>query len=221
MAVPPARSSNPGQCAWFAPVPSARTTSSALMTLGIGLLGARADQRQLLIGASSLMVATGFAFALSSTYAVILLVAFMGTINPSSGSVSIFVPLEHAVLARSVANANRTRMFARYSLIGALSAAVGALASGSPDLLATLGVRLGLGTDGTRSDGFRMMDAAEAERRAVMRRVMSAAVPWLRLMRATFMPASSRASMSGSEAGPMVATILVLRMRKSSGSSQR
>jgi cytosine/adenosine deaminase-related metal-dependent hydrolase len=31
--------------------------------------------------------------------------------------------------------------------------------------LAALGVRLGLGTDGTRSDGFRMMDAAEANER--------------------------------------------------------
>ncbi|MEN9544325.1 MAG: hypothetical protein RLZZ598_1158, partial [Pseudomonadota bacterium] len=32
-------------------------------------------------------------------------------------------------------------------------------------LLATLGVRLGLGTDGTRSDAFRMMDAAESNQR--------------------------------------------------------
>ena len=50
------------------------------------------------------MMATGLAFAASSAYAVVLLVAFMGTINPSSGSVSIFVPLEHAVLSRSVAD---------------------------------------------------------------------------------------------------------------------
>ena len=33
------------------------------------------------------------------------------------------------------------------------------------ELLAALGVRLGLGTDGTRSDGFRMMDAAESNQR--------------------------------------------------------
>lgn len=33
------------------------------------------------------------------------------------------------------------------------------------ELLATLGVRLGMGTDGTRSDGFRMMDAAESNQR--------------------------------------------------------
>jgi MFS family permease len=113
---------------------------SALMTLGIGLLGARTDQCRLLIGASALMIATGLAFAASNTYAVVLVVAFVGTINPSSGSVSIFVPLEHAVLSRSVADADRTRMFARYSLVGALAAAAGALAAGSPDVLAAMGV---------------------------------------------------------------------------------
>ncbi|MGH6874289.1 MAG: MFS transporter, partial [Aestuariivirgaceae bacterium] len=74
---------------------------SALMTLGIGLRGGGRDQRSLLIMASVLMVATGLAFAGSNSFAVLLIVAFMGTINPSAGSVSIFVPLEHAVLAGS------------------------------------------------------------------------------------------------------------------------
>lgn len=113
---------------------------SASMTLGLGLLGARADQRTLLLAASGLMAATGLIFAASSAYAVVLLVALVGTINPSSGSVSIFVPLEHTVLSRSVADAERTRMFARYSLIGALAAAVGALASAMPDVLAAAGL---------------------------------------------------------------------------------
>lgn len=113
---------------------------SALTTLVIGLYGTRFDQRILLIAASALMVTTGLAFATSNAYAIVLLIAFVGTINPSAGSVSIFVPLEHSLLARATADAKRTSMFARYSLIGAMAAAVGALASGSPDLLAALGV---------------------------------------------------------------------------------
>ena len=113
---------------------------SALTTLGIGYLGARSDRRRLLIMASALMVATGLAFAASSTFALILLVAFVGTINPSAGTVSIFVPLEHTVLAHSVADAERTRMFARYGLIGSLAAALGALASGSVDTLGVFGL---------------------------------------------------------------------------------
>ncbi|MDX8491746.1 MFS transporter [Mesorhizobium sp. VK22B] len=113
---------------------------SALLTLGIGFLAVRADRRTLLLAASGLMIATGLAYARSSTYAVVLLVAFLGTINPSSGSVSIFVPLEHAVLSRLVADADRTKAFARYSLLGALAAALGALAATSPDFLVTIGM---------------------------------------------------------------------------------
>ncbi|MDG4897739.1 MFS transporter [Mesorhizobium sp. WSM4976] len=113
---------------------------SALLTLGIGYLALGKDRRLLLVAASGLMIATGLAYARSSTYAFVLLVAFLGTINPSSGSVSIFVPLEHALLSRLVTDTDRTRAFARYSLIGALAAAVGALAATSPDLLAAIGM---------------------------------------------------------------------------------
>src|SRR5215208_7127950 len=113
---------------------------SALMTLAIGLRSAGRDQRMLLIMASMLMVATGLAFAGSNSFAALLVVAFMGTINPSAGSVSIFVPLEHAVLAGSASNVERTKIFARYSLVGALAAAAGSLAAASPELLSSIGV---------------------------------------------------------------------------------
>ncbi|MER8842018.1 MFS transporter, partial [Mesorhizobium sp. M0913] len=73
---------------------------SALLTIAVGLLGARRDHRQLLLAAASLMVATGVAFAVVHDYALLLMIAFAGTINPSAGSVSVFVPLEHAVLTR-------------------------------------------------------------------------------------------------------------------------
>ena len=121
-------------------VATAALLGSALTNLGIGFLGYKADQRHLLIAASGLMVLTGVAFALSSDYSVVLLVAAVGTINPSAGTVSIFVPLEHTLLSHAVADAGRTRMFARYGLIGALAAAVGAFASASPDLLARVGI---------------------------------------------------------------------------------
>ncbi len=112
---------------------------SALMTLSIGLFGGRHAERTLLMLASALMVATGLAFAASQTFAVLLLVAFVGTINPSAGSVSIFVPLEHSLLAGSVRDADRTRMFAAYSLVGALAAAAGSLAAASPEFLQSMG----------------------------------------------------------------------------------
>ncbi len=108
---------------------------SASLTMVIGVIGARFDQRGLLFAAACLMIATGIAFALVDDYGVLLLIAFAGTINPSAGSVSIFVPLEHTVLSRIVSDRGRTKMFARYSLIGALASGVGALAASVPDFL--------------------------------------------------------------------------------------
>jgi len=113
---------------------------SALMTLAIGVFGHRFDQRALLIAASVLMVATGLAFTQSASLAAVLLVAFCGTVNPSSGTVSIFVPLEHAALSHLVPDRARTATFARYSLMGALAAAMGALAATGPDWLAGFGL---------------------------------------------------------------------------------
>lgn len=121
-------------------VATAALLGSALMTLTIGLTGAKVGARRLLLAASALMVATGFAFAVSGSFWVILPVAFLGTMNPSAGSVSIFAPLEQSVLAGAVADGDRTRVFARYGLIGALAAACGALASTSADALSVLGI---------------------------------------------------------------------------------
>jgi MFS family permease len=121
-------------------VATAALLGSALLTLGIGFLGARYDHRRLLLAAASLMIATGVSFALVDDYAVLLVVAFAGTANPSAGSVSVFVPLEHAALAREAAGSDRTRMFARYSLVGALAGACGSLAAAIPDLVEPVGL---------------------------------------------------------------------------------
>jgi MFS family permease len=121
-------------------IATAALLGSALLTLAAGFLGAKYDHRQLLLAAACLMLATGVAFAIVDDYAVLLVIAFAGTINPSAGSVSVFVPIEHAVLAREVGDAERTRMFARYSLVGALAGAFGSLAAAAPDLLASAGL---------------------------------------------------------------------------------
>jgi MFS family permease len=121
-------------------IATAALLGSALLTLGVGLIGARHDHRRILLAAASLMIATGVAFALVHDYALLLVVAFAGTINPSAGSVSVFVPLEHAVLTRAVSDRERTTMFSRYSLVGALAGAFGGLAAATPDLLARFGI---------------------------------------------------------------------------------
>ncbi|MDF3831808.1 MFS transporter [Cupriavidus basilensis] len=118
-------------------ISSATLTGSALATILVGVLGNRFPQRRLLVLAAALMAATGIGFAGLSSLWPLLLVAFVGTLNPSSGDVSVFLPLEQARLADSSTSDARTALFARYSLTGAFSAAIGALAAALPDWLTT------------------------------------------------------------------------------------
>lgn len=116
---------------------TATLLGSALATLAIGAWGHRFRRRHLLLGAALLMLGTGLSFAFFQTFWPLLVIAFVGTLNPSSGDVSVFLPLEHAQLAESGQGSARTALFARYSLLGALLAALGALLSGVPQLLET------------------------------------------------------------------------------------
>ena len=119
---------------------TATLLGSALATLAVGAWGHRFHHRNLLLAAALLMAATGLAFAGLTSFWPLLLVAFMGTLNPSSGDVSVFLPLEHTRLAEAAQGEARTALFARYSLIGALFAALGALAAAVPDLLLEQGI---------------------------------------------------------------------------------
>jgi MFS family permease len=115
-------------------VATATLTGSALATLAVGLWGYRQPATRWLVAAAFLMAATGLGFAASTSLWPLLVVAFVGTLNPSGGDVSVFLPLEHARLAAAATGPARTALFARYSVVGALLAAIGALAAGVPDL---------------------------------------------------------------------------------------
>jgi hypothetical protein len=104
------------------------------------VLARRYPLRNLLLLGAILMAATGLALPTFQPIAIIAVIAFLGTINPSGGDVGLLVPLEHASLAQGVAAEKRTQTFARYSLIGAVSTAAGALAAATPQLLAAKGM---------------------------------------------------------------------------------
>jgi MFS family permease len=135
-------------------VATASLLGTALLTLIVGWIAPRHDLRALLICGAGLIAFTGLAFPNVEHFLLIALVAFIGTINPSGGDLGAVVPLEHAVLARGASNERRTQVFARYSLIGALSAAAGALAASLPDFLVSAG--------NTQLGAFRLMFYAYA-----------------------------------------------------------
>lgn len=109
---------------------------SAVLTLAVGLLGSRLPRRSVLLCAAALMLATGVGFTGVTAFWPLLVVAIAGTLNPSSGDVSVFLPIEQAVLTETVSGRDRTAIFARYNLAGTYAGALGALASGVPVALA-------------------------------------------------------------------------------------
>ena len=120
-------------------IATATLFGSGVLTLLVGLHAYRYSHRALLLAATLLMAGTGVGFAMANQFWPLLLIAFVGTLNPSSGDVSVFLPLEHAVMSRLVADKNRTAVFARYSLVGSLVAALGSLAVVPGSMSATLG----------------------------------------------------------------------------------
>ena len=121
-------------------ISTATLLGSALLTLAVGRWGHRCPQRRLLLAAAGLMCLTGWLLAGLAGFWPLLLVAFVGTMNPSSGDVSVFLPLEQARLAETAHGDARTAIFARYTFTGALCAAVGALATAVPDWQAANGM---------------------------------------------------------------------------------
>jgi MFS family permease len=115
---------------------TATLIGSALLTLWVGIYAHRHKRRPMLLAACVLMAVTGAGFTLTSQFWPLFVVAFVGTLNPSSGDVSVFLPLEHTVLAQTADPRRRTALFARYSLAGALAGAVGTFAASLPDLAA-------------------------------------------------------------------------------------
>ncbi len=109
---------------------------SAVLTLSFGLSAHRASLRTLLLIATAVMAATGIGFATVIWFWPLLVIAVVGTLNPSAGDVSVFLPTEQAFLAGHVAAPERPRLYAVYNLGAIFAGAFGALASGAPEALA-------------------------------------------------------------------------------------
>jgi MFS family permease len=109
---------------------------SAGLTLWVGLATDRLGRRRVLIAACALMLLTGLGFSSLTSFWPLFAVAVVGTLNPSAGDVSLFLPVEQAALAEAAAARDLTSMFALYNVAGAMAGALGALASGVPAILA-------------------------------------------------------------------------------------
>jgi MFS family permease len=99
---------------------------SLLITTSADRLGRR---RMLLLGAL-LIVFAGVVLATTSSLWLIAAAALVGVLSPSGNEVGPFLAIEQSALAQIVPDSRRTRLFARYNLVGSLATACGALTSG-------------------------------------------------------------------------------------------
>jgi MFS family permease len=109
---------------------------SALLTLWVGLGGGWLGSRRVLLGASALMFLTGIGYLCAAGFWPLFAIAVVGTLNPSAGDVSLFLPAEQTALAGATAVGDLTAMFGLYNVAGATAGALGALASGIPTFVA-------------------------------------------------------------------------------------
>ena len=115
---------------------TATLLGSAVLTLWAGLRLNRSGAQKVLFASCGLMALTGVGFASVTRYWPLLVVAFLGTLNPSGGDVSLFLPTEQAVIADFTPPPERPHRFAIYNLYAAFAAAAGALASAVPERIA-------------------------------------------------------------------------------------
>ncbi len=121
-------------------IATATLLGSGLLTLLVGVFAYRFRLHAMLTAACLLMLTTGIGFATVTDFLPLLLIAVIGTLNPSSGDVSVFSPLEQSLLSHAAASEHRTALFSRYSLVGQLVGALGALAAAVPGMLAQWGI---------------------------------------------------------------------------------
>lgn len=115
---------------------STALVGSVIAIIFVALFADRLGRRRTLALFALLMTLAGLAFAFSHNLVVLLVAAFLGTINPSSTSENTpFIAIEQAILPQSCAPGRLTDAFARYNLLAQLAGAAGGLAVILPDLL--------------------------------------------------------------------------------------
>ena len=115
---------------------TATLLGSAALTMLAGFRLAHHSVKRILFASCALMALTGIGFASITQFLPLVLVGFVGTLNPSGGDVSLFLPTEQSVMADLTETHERPHRFAVYNLVAALAVAAGALASALPERIA-------------------------------------------------------------------------------------
>lgn len=119
---------------------TATLVSGTFFTLLTARYADRFGRRPTLIFFSGLMVVSGFLFAFSTRWELLLAAALIGAVNATGYEIGPFLSIEQAVLAEAGPEAGRNRRFALYNMAGLLATASGSLAAAIPGLLQQRGI---------------------------------------------------------------------------------
>src|SRR5579871_1310002 len=101
-----------------------------LVSLFLATQADRLGRRRMLIAGAVLMAGAGVSFASTHNFLLLVLAGTIGVISPSGNEVGPFLSIEQAALSQVVPGSERTAVFAWYTLIGAISTAIGSLFAG-------------------------------------------------------------------------------------------
>ena len=110
--------------------------NSVIFTLFASFYADRIGRRRLLIIYASLMSVSGLIFTITDNYFLLILAAFIGTMNVTGSETGAFLTIEQATLPQTIRNKQMMNTaFALYNMVGTFSMSVGILLSGLPSLL--------------------------------------------------------------------------------------
>jgi predicted MFS family arabinose efflux permease len=101
-----------------------------LVSLYLTTQADRIGRRRMLIAGALLMAGAGLTFAFTRNFLFLVIAGTIGVISPSGNEVGPFLSIEQAALSQVVPPVERTRVFAWYTLTGALATAAGSLLAG-------------------------------------------------------------------------------------------
>jgi MFS family permease len=110
--------------------------NSVIFTLFASFYADRIGRRKLLIIYASLMSVSGVMFTFTDNYLLLILAAFIGTVNVTGSETGAFLTIEQAILPQTIKDTNkRNTIFALYNMVGTFAMSAGILLSGLPSLL--------------------------------------------------------------------------------------
>jgi MFS family permease len=114
----------------------AALVNSVIFTLFASFYADRIGRRRILIIYASLMSVSGLIFTITDNYFLLILAAFMGTINVTGSETGAFLTIEQAIIPQTIKDKKKMNtIFALYNMVGTLAMSAGILLSALPSLL--------------------------------------------------------------------------------------